>query len=454
MIAIDDLEPLPYKPIGIESTVDETLYLSIRSISLQDPFVVAIPTSGRKYTLIAGGNSRLQALRQLWSETKDERFFRAPCLIAEWPGKFRACLAHIITNDVRTKGSFLDRARGLTHIVEAHGPAAKGREMSQRDAVALLNDSGYPISQAAYGYMVYLVKRLTLHLADELLEQLGLADVRQIRAFENELNEQVCREGIRCHQFTAMFDRALGLVDISIWVYDTFRTQVYEVVSSLISTHVGKQSDCATITRTGAEIEFPQNGDIVGTELPKAEFGQLPKGAHEWSGKPDLGEGNTGAGFARQSELPITVDPFELTSSTVHHLRNSSYTLALMLCQGLSIDDACITKSTTGCGFRLDRGTLTEMEPLQQEMLAYLDAFSAMTDPSGHVTSLGESTNCSSNPHEVKSGASTTESVSTNGLRLVSAGPWVELEDHNWHTLMELWDVVRLLQSKPSMQST
>ncbi len=357
MIAIDDLEPLPYKPNGFESTTDETLYLSIKSIGLQDPFVIATRPNDCKYTLIAGGNSRLRALHQLRSETEDERFSRVPCLIAEWPGIFQACLAHIITNDVRINRSFLDRARSLTHIVETHGHKAKGREISQRDAVAMLSENGYPISQAAYSYMVYLVQRLTPHLADELLEQLGLADVRQVRELENRMNEQVCRKGIPGHEFTAMFDRALAMTDRSIWEFDIFLTQVDQNVSSQLNEHVRRLSDSAQIERTGVEYELPQNGVTTETDLPRVELGHAPNSQYKDWEESDRERGDATTGFASKSELPISVDAFELTSSKVRHLRNSSYKLALKLCQGLSIDDACITKSTTGCGFRLDGGT-------------------------------------------------------------------------------------------------
>ena len=454
LIAIDDLEPLPYKSIGVESTVDETLYLSIRSIGLQDPFVVASPTNSSKYTLIAGGNSRLQALGQLWAETEDERFTRAPCLIAEWPGKFRACLAHIITNDVRISSSFLERAQSLTHIVETHGNSAKGRASSQRDAVALLNDNGYSISQAAYGYMVYLVTRLVPLLANELLEQLGLVDVRQIRELENTLNEQSCRKGIPGHEFTDMFNCALKLTDISIWEFDRFRTQVEEIVSSRVSTGQERLLGSAQIKRHVAATEFPQNGTIAKTNLAKVERGHFPNGQHEVCEDLDSGKDNTAAGIASKPDLPNSVDAFELTSSTVRHLRNSSYELAVKLCEGLSIDDVCVEKSHMGCGFKLDTSALTELEPLQQESLAYLDVFSAIADPSDPVASFRELTIDSTTPHEVKRGAPTTEQPPILGQRQVCAGLWVELEDHNWHTLMELWGVVRLLQSKQEMQST
>ena len=446
MIAIRDLEPLAYKPDGFESTTDETLYFSIGSIGLQDPLVVAIPPNSSKYTLIAGGNSRLQALQRLWVETEDKRFSRASCLVAAWPGEFRACLAHIITNDVRTIGSFLDRARSLTHIVETHGPATKGRNVSQRDAVALLNGNGYPISQACYGYMVYMVKRLAPHLAGELLEQMGLADVRQIREHVNRLKDQVCNQGMSYQEFAALVDLAFASIDLSVWQLSDFCAQIDEIVSNQIGTSVGKQSDSAQIERTEVASEFPQTGNVAETDFPKVELEYSPTGHQEERERLDTKEGNSNVGLVPTSEMPISVGAFELTSSKVRHLRNSSYELAVKLCQGLSIDDACVRKSTTGCGFKMDVGPLKEFEPLQRETLDYLEAFSATTETSDRVVTDVELSSDSTSPDAVRRRVPTTEPTSANYSSLVNAGLWVELEDHEWYTLMELWDVVRLLQ--------
>lgn len=454
MITIRDLEPLAYKPEGFESTTDETLYFSIGSIGLQAPLVVATPPNGSKYTLIAGGNSRLQALRRLWAETEDERFSRAPCLIAEWPGEFRACLAHIITNDVRTVGSFLDRARSLTHIVETHGLKTKGSEVSQRDAVALLNGNGYPISQASYGYMVYMVKRLAPHLAGELLIQMGLADVRQIREHVNRLKDQVCKQGMSYQEFATMVDYALASIELSVWELSDFCAQIDEIVSSQIGTSVEKQSNSVQIERTDVSSELRQTAIVAETDFPNVELEYSPTGRQEEREQLDTKDGKSNVGLVPTSEMPISVGAFELTSSKVRHLRNSSYELAVKLCQGLSIDDACVKKSTNGCGFKMDVVPLKEFEPLQRETLDYLEAFSAATDSSDRVETHGELNGYSSNPDRVQTESPITEPAPANNSSLVYAGLWVELEDNEWYILMELWDVVRLLQSKHMSQST
>jgi ParB family protein of integrating conjugative element (PFGI_1 class) len=54
------------------------------------------------YIIRNGGNTRLAILRELWSETRDERFFRIACLFRPWPE--------------RGRGSDADRAPGRKRV--------------------------------------------------------------------------------------------------------------------------------------------------------------------------------------------------------------------------------------------------------------------------------------------------------------------------------------------------
>ncbi|MGV8442372.1 hypothetical protein ACV34A_33640, partial [Pseudomonas aeruginosa] len=55
------------------------------------------------YIIRNGGNTRLAILRELWSETKEERFFRIACLFRPWParGEIVALTGHLAENELR-----------------------------------------------------------------------------------------------------------------------------------------------------------------------------------------------------------------------------------------------------------------------------------------------------------------------------------------------------------------
>jgi len=41
------------------------------------------------YILFAGGNTRLQAIRELWEETGDEKFRETRVIVKKWRGRIR-----------------------------------------------------------------------------------------------------------------------------------------------------------------------------------------------------------------------------------------------------------------------------------------------------------------------------------------------------------------------------
>ena len=64
------------------------------------------------YIIRNGGNTRLAILRELWSETRDERFFRISCLFRPWPerGEIVALTGHLAENELRGGLTFIERA--------------------------------------------------------------------------------------------------------------------------------------------------------------------------------------------------------------------------------------------------------------------------------------------------------------------------------------------------------
>src|SRR5690606_9960183 len=96
-----------------------------------------------------GGNTRLAILRELWSETKDERFFRIPCLFRPWPerGEIVALTGHLAENELRGGLTFIERALGVEKAREFY-EEERGQPITQSELARLLRGDGYSVQQS------------------------------------------------------------------------------------------------------------------------------------------------------------------------------------------------------------------------------------------------------------------------------------------------------------------
>src|SRR3546814_18102576 len=87
----------------------------------------------------------------LWSETKEERFFRIACLFRPWParGEIVALTGHLAENELRGGLSFIARAFGIEQArefyVQDSGPALSQSELAGRPTA-----DGYPVPQSTH----------------------------------------------------------------------------------------------------------------------------------------------------------------------------------------------------------------------------------------------------------------------------------------------------------------
>src|SRR3546814_13670982 len=88
------------------------------------------------YIIRNGGNTRLAILRELWSETKEERFFRIACLFRPWParGEIVALTGHLAENELRGGLTFIERALGIEKA-RAFYEQESGKALSDRKGV-------------------------------------------------------------------------------------------------------------------------------------------------------------------------------------------------------------------------------------------------------------------------------------------------------------------------------
>src|SRR3546814_3481306 len=85
----------------------------------------------------------------LWSETKEERFFRIACLFRPWParGEIVALTGHLAENELRGGLTFIERALGIEKAREFYEKES-GQALSQSELARRLTADGYQIGRA------------------------------------------------------------------------------------------------------------------------------------------------------------------------------------------------------------------------------------------------------------------------------------------------------------------
>ena len=105
---------------------------SIRVNGILQPMTVTKRPGETHYILYAGGNTRLQAIRELWEETGDPRFRETRVIIKAWRGEASVLLAHMAENTQRNDMTFWDRANGTLEI-KRQMEEESGKTLSHRE---------------------------------------------------------------------------------------------------------------------------------------------------------------------------------------------------------------------------------------------------------------------------------------------------------------------------------
>lgn len=106
-----------------------------------------------------GGNTRYAILRELWEETRDERFYRLTCYVKPWPGRLMCLLGHLAENDLQGKLSFIDRAKGIADARVLYEQESDQR-LSLRTFSTLLDRDGYRLDSSEIQRMEYSLQYL------------------------------------------------------------------------------------------------------------------------------------------------------------------------------------------------------------------------------------------------------------------------------------------------------
>ncbi|RMQ97786.1 Protein with ParB-like nuclease domain in PFGI-1-like cluster [Pseudomonas savastanoi pv. glycinea] len=181
VVTLDQLRPYEHDPRVKRNPAYEEIKASIRERGLDAPPSITRRPGEEHFIIRSGGNTRLAILHDLWSETKQERFYRISCLFRPWPerGEIVALTGHLAENELRGGLTFIERALGVEKVRELY-EKEKGSALSQSELARRLSADGYPIQQSHISRMQDAVQHLLPAIPTLLYGGLGRHQVERV----------------------------------------------------------------------------------------------------------------------------------------------------------------------------------------------------------------------------------------------------------------------------------
>jgi ParB family protein of integrating conjugative element (PFGI_1 class) len=181
VVTLDELRPYELDPRLTRNPLYDDIKASIRERGLDAPPPITRRPGAAHFIIRNGGNTRLAILRELWAETKDERFFRIGCLFRPWPerGEIIALTGHLAENELHGSLSFIERALGVEKVRELY-ELEDGKSLSQSELARRLKADGYPVPQPHISRMQEAIQYLLPVIPNVLYGGLGRHQVEQL----------------------------------------------------------------------------------------------------------------------------------------------------------------------------------------------------------------------------------------------------------------------------------
>ncbi|MGE0436848.1 MAG: ParB family protein [Steroidobacteraceae bacterium] len=181
VVTLDQLRPYDHDPRKKRNPTYEDIKASIRERGLDAAPAITRRPGEDHYIIRNGGNTRLAILRELWSETKDEQFFRLSCLFRPWPSRGEVVMltGHLAENELRGGLTFIERALGVEKAREFYEQESS-TTLSQSELARRLAADGFPVQQSHISRMNDAVRYLLPAIPAVLYGGLGRHQVERL----------------------------------------------------------------------------------------------------------------------------------------------------------------------------------------------------------------------------------------------------------------------------------
>lgn len=229
IVTLDELQPYDLNPRITRNPKYDEIKASIRERGLDAPPTITRRPGTSHFIIRNGGNTRLSILRELWTETREERFFRIPCIFRPWSarGEITALTGHLAENELRGALSFIERSLGVEKARELYEQEL-GQPLSQRELARRLSADGYPINHSLLSRMSDAVQHLLPAIPTILYAGLGRPQAERLTGLRKSgarVWEHHLPKAQPTVNFTTLFQDVLASFDADPDAFDVQRVQ-------------------------------------------------------------------------------------------------------------------------------------------------------------------------------------------------------------------------------------
>jgi ParB family protein of integrating conjugative element (PFGI_1 class) len=217
MVTLNQLSPYSLNPRIMRNPRYDDIKASIQQRGLDAPPVITRRPGDPHFTIRNGGNTRLSILKELWAETRDERYFRIPCLFRPWcaRGEIVALTGHLAENELHGGLTFIERALGVEKARKLYEQES-GDFLSQTELAQRLTADGYPLTQPHISRMQDAVEHLLPAIPTLLYAGLGKPQIERLIALRKAASrswDRCAAEGKFGTDFDTFFQEILSSFD-------------------------------------------------------------------------------------------------------------------------------------------------------------------------------------------------------------------------------------------------
>ncbi len=229
VVTLDQLRPYDHDPRKKRNPAYEDIKASIRERGLDAAPAITRRPGEDHYIIRNGGNTRLAILRELWSETKDEQFFRISCLFRPWPNRGEVVMltGHLAENELRGGLTFIERALGVEKAREFYEQES-GAALSQSELARRLAADGFPVQQSHISRMNDAVRYLLPAIPAVLYGGLGRHQVERLSVMRKACMfawERYAKGRTLVQDFDEFFQEVLSQFDVQADEFSAQRVQ-------------------------------------------------------------------------------------------------------------------------------------------------------------------------------------------------------------------------------------
>jgi len=399
VLALNQIKPYDRNPRRERNPLyDEIKDSVLAQKGLNNPLTVTRRPDEEHYMVESGGNTRLQILNELLSETGDDSFRQIHVLYRPWKSEFHVLTAHLIENEKRGDMLFIDKALAVRELKEMY-EATDEKRYSKRQLALRLKEEGFAIDLAIISRMDYAVDTLLQVIPEALRAGMGRPQIERIRRLEKAYRTYwIELSGQEEATFDELFQDCLAENNRAEWDSDALRITTEERMTSLLTVPmramrldidallhgrtVGAESEIETSHIETPSIDSPPQTDVVEPTPVKDGINDSGEALNNTPSNPAPAtpdEAATVTIATSASELPDDTTPFSEPENdgnegsapfNISRARHNAYETAHSLATRYQLEQCLCRSFDWGLGFLVD----LPAEPLIPANSDHLDA--------------------------------------------------------------------------------